>query len=93
MLCDLHLTSFGELIASVIYQATKLFWPDCLLSSLSIRFKRKRTREETTHRPPDHVHLSTEVTDEVASESSAACLSSDDCRMEPGSGPFTGKNF
>ncbi|KAG1943752.1 hypothetical protein F2P79_014867 [Pimephales promelas] len=53
------------------------------------RFKRKRTREETTHRPPDHVHLSTEVTDEVASESSAACLSSDDCRMEPGSGPFT----
>ncbi|XP_056121860.1 uncharacterized protein LOC130100427 [Rhinichthys klamathensis goyatoka] len=52
------------------------------------RFKRKRTREETTHRPTDHIHLSTEVTDEVASESSAACLSSDDCRMEPGAGPF-----
>ncbi|XP_057210654.1 uncharacterized protein LOC130566860 isoform X2 [Triplophysa rosa] len=53
------------------------------------RFKRKRIRDETTHRPPDDVQQSKEVTVEVASESSVTCLSSDDCRMEPGAGPYT----
>lgn len=77
----------------MIYQATKLFWTDCLPSSLCIRFKRKRKREETTHRPPDDVQRSKEASDEVASESSGACLSSDDSRMEPGADPCTGKNL
>ncbi|XP_056451867.1 uncharacterized protein LOC130386972 [Gadus chalcogrammus] len=69
----------------MIYQATKLFWTDCLTSSLCIRFKRKRKREETIHRPPDDVQRSKEASDEA----SGACLSSDDCRMEPGADQCT----
>ena len=73
----------------MIYQATKLFWTDCLTSSLCIRFKRKRKREETIHRPPDDVQRSKEASDEA----SGACLSSDDCRMEPGADQCTGKSL
>ncbi|XP_077089901.1 uncharacterized protein LOC143741439 [Siphateles boraxobius] len=54
------------------------------------RFKRKRKRDEPTHRPPDDVQQSKEVTDKIASESAGACQSSDDCRMEPVAGPCTG---
>ncbi|CAL8239627.1 unnamed protein product, partial [Gadus morhua 'NCC'] len=50
------------------------------------RFKRKRKREETIHRPPDDVQRSKEASDEA----SGACLSSDDCRMEPGADQCTG---
>ncbi len=72
-------------------QATKLFGLTCLHSSLNIRFKRKRKRDDTAHRPPDDVKQSKKVTDEVASESPG--LSSDDCRMEHGAGPCTGENL
>ncbi|XP_059897485.1 uncharacterized protein LOC132449708 isoform X1 [Gadus macrocephalus] len=49
------------------------------------RFKRKRKREETIHRPPDDVQRSKEASDEA----SGACLSSDDCRVEPGADQCT----